>query len=122
MKDRKEMLYDFWSSFGLPAYEENSVPEDATYPRITYEASEGGFDAVLSLSASIWDRTNRGTAFIDAKADEIEEYIKNMGCPKIKGGRFRAFTDGIYCQTMNDPEDRLLKRNVLTVYFEFMTD
>lgn len=121
-RDRKQALYNFWSSFGLPAYEETSVPEGAKMPYITYEASVGGFDAVLSLSASIWDRTTGGTALIDSKADEIEQYIKAMGCPKIRGGRFRAYTDGVFSQTMGDPEDRLIKRNILTVYFEFMTD
>lgn len=122
MDDRKEALYKFWSSFNLPAYEETSVPEGAKMPYITFESSIGEFNAVLSLSASIWDRTTEGTTFIDRKADEIQRFIKNMGCPKIEGGRFRAFTEGVYCQTKNDPEDRLIKRNVLTVFFEFMTD
>lgn len=120
--DRWEALYNFWSSFGIPAYEENSVPSDATFPYITYESSVGGFESVLPLSASIWDRTTRGTAFVDAKADEIEKYIKNMGCPEIKGGRYRAYTDGTSAQNMGDPDDKLIKRKLLTVYFEFMTD
>lgn len=120
--DRWETLYNFWSSFGIPAYEENSVPEDAQFPYITYEASVGTFDSITTLSASIWDRTTRGTAFVDAKADEIERYIKNMGCPKIEGGRYRVYAEGTFAQNMGDPEDRLIKRKVLTVNFEFMTD
>lgn len=120
--DRWEALYNFWASFGIPAYEENSVPEDATFPYITYEATISEFESVVSLSASIWDRTTKGWAFADGKAEEIERFIKNMGCPEIKGGRYRAFTEGTFAQSMGDPEDKLIKRKRLTVYFEFMTD
>lgn len=119
--DRWQALYDFWSRFGIPAYEENSVPDDAAYPYLTYEATVGGFESVLSLSASIWDRTTRGTVFVDGKADEIERFIKQMGCPVIDGGRYRVFTDGTFAQDMGDPDDKLIKRKLLTVYFEFMT-
>lgn len=120
--DRWEALYNFWSSFGIPAYEENSVPDDAKMPYITYEASVGSFESTMPLSASIWDRTTKGTAFIDRKADEIEGYIKNMGCPEIQGGRLRVYTDGVFAQNMGDPDDKLIKRKVLSVYFEFMSD
>lgn len=120
--DRWQALYIFWSSFGIPAYEENSVPEDATYPYITFQAAVGGFESIILLNASIWDRTKQGTAFIDAKADEIERYIKNMGCPRIEGGRYRVYASNTFAQNMGDPDDRLIKRKVLTVNFEFMTD
>lgn len=92
-------------------------------PYITFESSVGGFEAVIPLSASIWDRTTQGTAFIDAKADEIQHRVKNMGCPEIAGGRYRVFIDdNIFAQNMNDPEDRLIKRKLLQVNFEFMAN
>ena len=120
--DRWEALYSFWSSFGIPAYEENSVPENAAFPYITFEATVGDFENIIPLSASIWDRTTRGTAFIDTKADEIEQFIKNMDvCPVIKGGRYRVFTRGQFAQNMGDPDDKLIKRKLLSVKFEFMT-
>ena len=123
--DRWQALYKFWSSFGVPAYEENSVPEDATMPYITYEAAVAPFETDVSLSASIWDRTTKGTAFIDSKADEIEQFIKNIhACPVIKGGRYRVFIpEGAeFARNMDDPEDRLIKKKILTVNFEFMTN
>lgn len=122
--DRWEAIYDFWSKFGMPAYEENSVPEDAKYPYITFESAVGEFESIVPLEASIWDRTTRGTAFIDGKADEIAHFIKNMlVCPKIKGGRYRVFIPELstYAQNMGDPDDRLIKRKILNVSFEFMT-
>ena len=122
--DRWEAIYDFWSSFNIPAYEENSIPEEAKYPYITYEVAVAPFETEVTLSASIWDRTTKGSAFIDGKADEIERYIKNMRvCPAINGGRYRVFIPDLspFARNMNDPEDRLIKRKILTVNFEFMT-
>ena len=120
--DRWEAIYNFWSSFGIPAYEENSVPEDAFFPYITFESAVGGFDSVIPLTASIWDRTSRGTAFIDGKADEIERFIKNMGCPEIESGRYRVYASDTFAQNMGDPDDKLIKRKILNVNFEFMAD
>lgn len=117
--DRWEALYSFWSSFGWPAYEENSVPEDAEMPYVTYEAAAGGFGDVLPLSASLWTRGG-SWAEADAKADEIDAYIKGMGCPEISGGRYRAFTGGAFAQSMGDPGDKMVKRKALNVSFEFM--
>ena len=37
---REQAIFDFWNSFNIPAFEENSVPtgEDApAYPYITYQ-------------------------------------------------------------------------------------
>lgn len=122
-KDKEQALYDFWSRFGLPAYEENSVPDDAVFPYIAFEVSTGGIGAIIPIAASIWDKTAKGTAFIDRKADEILQYIKNMrDCPVVNGGRYRVFTDGVSAQTMGDPEDKLIKRKYLNVYFEFLTN
>lgn len=121
--DKWEALYNFWSSFGIPAYEENSVPKDAAYPYITYEAGVGSFESVVTLSASIWDRTTQGTAFVDNKADEIVRYIKNMReCPRVNGGRYRVYVEGQYATNMGDPDDRLVKRKQMNVNFEFLTD
>lgn len=117
--DRWQVLYNFWSSFGWDAYQENSVPSDARMPYITYEASVSDFDNVLPLSASLWTRGNSWAA-ADAKADEIERHIKHMGCPEMDGGRYRVFINGNYATSMGDPDDRLIKRKLLSVNFEFM--
>ena len=40
----EQTLHSFWSSFGLTAYDENSVPDDAVLPYITYSVSYDSFD------------------------------------------------------------------------------
>ena len=59
--DRYEALYSFWSSFGVPAFEENSVPTSGDYPKypyITYEVSTGGFNSDINVNGYIWTRSN----------------------------------------------------------------
>ena len=36
--NKYEALHKFYGSFGIPAYEEHSVPGDATFPYISYES------------------------------------------------------------------------------------
>lgn len=119
--DKWQAQYDFWSSFGVDAYEEHSVPDKAPFPRITYEAATGTFEIPVSITASIWTRT---TSWVqaDTLADAIERYIKSMGCPEINGGRYRVYIGNTkFAQRMDDPEDDQIKRILLNVTFEFMT-
>ena len=44
-------IYQFWNSFGLAAYEENSVPDDATFPYITYQLVTDSFDREITINA-----------------------------------------------------------------------
>lgn len=122
--DKWEAQYNFWSSFGLPAYDENAVPDrrEVTYPYITYEAITGGFDEPCQVSASIWDRGPSYEA-VDRKADEIRRRIKSMGCPEIEGGRYRVYVESPeYATHMGDPDDDQIRRNRLMVTFEYMTE
>lgn len=123
LKTRWEALYDFWSGFGWPAYDQYSVPDDASYPYITYESAAGEFGQLVPITASLWDHS-KSWAKVNAKADEIEAYITRMPNPEIKGGRYRVFidTDGglKFAQSMDDPNDKDIRRKVLNVVFEFM--
>jgi len=119
--DKWQAQHEFWSSFGVPAYEEHSVPDGAPFPRITYEAATSVFESLVSITASIWIRST-SWADADALAEAIEEHIKNMGCPEIKNGRFRVYIGNTtFAQRMDDPNDDQIKRIVINVTMEFMT-
>ena len=62
-------LYQFWNSFGLTAYEENTVPDDAAFPYITYQLVTDSFDREIPLTASLWYRSESWKA-INAKTEE----------------------------------------------------
>ena len=120
--DRWESQYQFWNQFGVPAYEANSVPDrdDLTYPYITYQAAAGGFDDLVSIEASIWDR-NPSWLTVDILSDEIEHHIRTANPVRYDGGMYRVYIgDTTFAQNMGDPDDDLIKRKILNVTFEFM--
>lgn len=56
--DKAQLIHNFWNSFGVSAYDENTVPDNAVLPYITYEFQSASFNERISLSASIWDKSN----------------------------------------------------------------
>ena len=114
-------IYQFWNSFGLTAYEENSVPDEAAFPYITYQLVTVSFDREIPLAASIWYRSESWTA-INAKTDEISQKISRGG--KIipcDGGAIWLKRGQPFAQNMGDESDDLIKRKYLNITAEFMT-
>ena len=114
-------IYQFWNSFGLTAYEENSVPDDAAFPYITYQLVTDSFDSEIPLTASIWYRSESWTG-INAKTEEISQTISRGG--KIipcDGGVIWLKRGQPFAQSMGDESDNLIKRKYLNITAEFMT-
>ena len=114
-------IYQFWSSFGLTAYEENSVPDEAAFPYITYQLVTDSFDREIPLAASIWYRSESWTG-INSKTEEISQKISRGG--KIipcDGGAIWLKRDQPFAQSMVDKSDDLIKRKYLNITAEFMT-
>ena len=114
-------IYRSWSGFGLTAYEENTVPEDAAFPYITYQLVTDSFDREVAATASLWYRGESWTA-INAKTEEISAHI-GLGGKIIKcdGGRIWIKRGQPFAQNMGDESDDLIKRKYLNLTFEFMT-
>lgn len=118
--DKMQTLHAFWSGFDLPAYDENSVPDNSKLPYITYEASNDSFGGTLFLTASLWYYST-SWASITQKEQQIADYI-------TRGGRMLAYDDGAmwiqkgspWAQRMNDESDSTIKRIVLNVVIEFL--
>ena len=114
-------IYQFWNSFGLTAYEENSVPDDATFPYITYQLVTDSLDREIPLTASIWYMSESWTG-INAKTEEISQKISRGG--KIiacDGGAIWLKRGQPFAQNMRDESDDLIKRKYLNITAEFMT-
>lgn len=120
--NKSQAIDYFWNSFSIPAYDENSVPDDATYPYITYTNSTGSLDDVLSLTASIWDRSNSWER-VSLKADEIAKKVGEFGhyTLPIDNG-YVWFTKGNpFTTRMGDQLDDRIKRIYINVQAEFLT-
>ncbi len=116
-----QTLNQLWNGFGLPAYDENTVPDDAKLPYITYELSEDFFGHPLIRSASLWYRSPSWAA-ITEKEQQIADFIG-------RGGRMVSCDEGAFwikrgtpwAQRMDDPSDTMIRRIVLNYEIEFMT-
>lgn len=113
-------LYAFYSSFGLPAYDENTVPDGAELPYITYQFAESDFDNNVMLSASLWYRSTSWAAIQD-KADAINDYIGRGGVMlPFDGGAIWLRRGSPFSQRMDEPSDDSVRRILLNLTAEYV--
>lgn len=123
---KAEVLHDFWNSFGVFAYEENSVPtgqddEKPDFPYITYQfVSDSSFNSV-NASASIWNRST-SWEWLNDTVDEISQRIGMSGIIlPCNEGALWIRRGSPFAQSMGDDSDRFIKRKVLNVTIEYLT-
>ena len=113
-------IYQFWGTFLTP-YEENTVPENASFPYITYQLVTDSFDTDVQMTASIWYRGSSWTQ-ANAKAEEISNYIGRGGVfINCDGGKIWIKRGTPFAQNMGDESDNLIKRKYLNITAEFFT-
>ena len=96
-------LYSFFSSFNIPAYAENTVPDGTQMPYITYRMVQPDWRSKTSMYARVWYRS---TSFIEVatKVDEIRQALGEGISIKTDDGAVYLWSDEIWCQFMS-PED-----------------
>lgn len=119
--DKEQAIHNFWSSFGLTAYDVNTVPDKAQTPYITYEVSVDNVGNPVLLTGSIWYRSISWEE-ITKKKDEISEAI-GYGHKTIKvDGGYLYITRGTpFAQRMSDNDDSI-RRIYINLMVEFLTD
>ena len=122
MTNTAQALYGFFSGFGLDAYVQSSIPDNARMPYITYELVEPEPLSYAVLHASVW---YRDTSYEDicAKCDEIKAAIGfGMSIPTGNGSIVLYRDKGSpFSQAMSDPNPET-KRMVLTMLIFCNTD
>lgn len=115
-----QALYNFWSSFGLEAYDETSVPDDSQLPYITYENADDNFGNEIAISASLWYRDTSWKG-ISEKSIEISDAITRGGkLVAYDGGAFWIRKGSPWAQRMSDDSDDSIRRIVLNLEIEFL--
>ena len=119
---KAQAIYQFWASFGLKAYDTQSVPDSAVLPYITYETSTGTIGAQMTLTGNVWYRSTSWKDVSD-KVDEIAKKIAEMDAVKIDDGYMYVTIPETtpFAQRLSDPSDDMIKGNTLSVNFEFLT-
>lgn len=119
--DKAQALYSFWASFGIPAWDENTVPDNAQLPYITYETSTASFPDTINLAASIWYR-DLSWAAADTKAAEISAGIGYGGMlVSCDGGAIWIKRGAPFSQRMAGEEDNV-RRIYLNIEVDFLTE
>ena len=112
--DRAQAIHHFWSSFGLPAYSEDSSYDKAEEPYITYSVVLGDLYQVSNMSASVWYRSYSWEA-ITKKVEEIERKIETMYPIKTDTGGLYIAKGDPFAQRARDPDDDLIRRYYINI-------
>ena len=120
-------FHTFFSSLGIPAYEENSVPtgEDGgapAFPYLTYELITDSFGGEVAISASLWYRSSSWTQ-ANRKEEEISGRIGRDGIHIACDSGSIWFKRGTpFAQRMGDDSDKMVKRILMNLSVEFWTE
>lgn len=117
----EQAIYQFWAGFGIPAYEENSVPSGdlaPDFPYIAYSVSLAGFGENTALSGSIYTRSTsweQANAFSQNAFDRIGYGGEIL---RYDGGAIWLKRGTPFSQSMGDDTDALIKRINLNLFAE----
>lgn len=120
--DKSQAINTFWNSFGIPAFDQYTVPDEASMPYITYEASLDAVGMDAPMTASLWYRSSSWEA-ISQKAEEISSRISYSYYIKAIDGGFMVIKRGnVFAQRMSDPDDPDVRRILISILVEFLTE
>lgn len=131
----KQQAYKaFWGSFGVLAFEENSVPEDdviqelikggaaaSKYPYITYQVLIDDLGQPVYPTASIYDKSTSWEK-ADTLTNAISARIQKMNTIKLDSGRMFITKGSPFGQHMDEEGDKSIRRVVLNLTVEFFTE
>ena len=119
--DKAQAIHAFWSGFGLPAYDQNTVPDTAEMPYITYSVATGALDDIIAINGSLWYHS-LSWAEISRKADEISRAVSNNGLCiiPVDDGYVWIKRGSPFAQRMEDV-DGTIRRIYINLGVEFLT-
>lgn len=123
--DKAQALQEFWSSFGLAAFDENSAyDERIELPEsyITYEVQTANINNSVDLSASLWYKSTSWKE-ITQKANDIAYYIGYGGrVVQVLNGYIWIKQGTPFAQRMAVEQDDNMRRIYLSISVDFLTD
>lgn len=117
--NKEQALQNFWESFGVPAYDELSVPDGAEMPYITYSVATSDLGNPTAMTANLWRRSSSWEAITLLK-DQIAEYIGQGRVIKIDGGYIWIVKGATFAQRLADDDDKV-RRIYLQIMAEYLT-
>jgi len=114
-------IFQFFNSFGIPAYMDSSVPDDAEFPYITYNLVENDMNQTeTNLTVNVWYRTE-SEAVPNAKVREMFDRIGLGGVTLLCDEGMVWLKRGTpWSQSVTiEGEDEMVKRRYVNVNADF---
>ena len=127
---KAECIHAFFSSFGLPAYEENSVPDylddeqtiENHPPYITYELLTDDFRGeAVPVTVLIYDYSD-SWQMLNEKTEEISKRIGRFLRLICDDGVIAVTKGSPFAQNGTDKDDRTGKYKYINLEFTFVTN
>lgn len=118
--NKEQAIHNFWSSFGLTAYDEMTVPDDAEMPYITYSVTTDKWGSVVNLTANLWYHSTKWEE-ISLKKEQIAQYIGAGRVLKLDNGYLWIVQGQPFAQRMADDVSDSIRRIYLNLQAEFLT-
>lgn len=123
--DKAQALHSFWSSFGLPAFDEFSAyDERMNLPDnyITYEVQTSNLGDPVALTANLWYRSTSWED-ITKKADEIAQTIGYGGkVIPVSGGYLWIKLGSPFAIRIAVDQDDSIRRIYLNISVDYLTE
>lgn len=118
--NKSQAVDAFWNSFGIPAYSQETVPDDAPDKYITYEVVTDSLNNVAIMSASVWDIGTASWEWISNLADQISNDLIQVKSIPLDVGYLYITRGNPFAQRMSD-EDDSVRRIYLNIMAEYLT-
>lgn len=104
MRQTAKALKSYFGSFGLPAYANESVPDDVTMPYIVYPLKQPVWNEKTTMYCIVWYRTT-GYAQLLAKVDEILADLEEGRRIETDDGFVMLYPEPTLVQEYHDTEN-----------------
>ena len=119
---KEQALYQFFNSFDIDGHKNTHVPDNPTFPYLTYDTPISSFEEdPVSITLNLYYYTD-SEAVPDAKAEDIRNAI-GMGGKLLKcdGGAIWLKWGSPWCQSLVDETNRNIKRRYINITAEYLT-
>lgn len=115
-------LHQWFSQF-MTAYPSTAVPDDVTFPYLTYDLIVDAWDGgEVGLTVNLWFYTE-SEAIPNAMAEGLSKYIGLGGVTiPCDGGYIWLKRGHPWCQSLTDDTSPTIKRRYLNVTAEYLTE
>lgn len=116
----RQALLNFYGSFGLSVYPEESVLKDVKFPWLTYSMNKGDFDTKTSVVLHLHFYTE-SEKIPNEKADEICNAIRTSSPIISNDGVLVLETGSPEWYSVPDQSDMMHKHRIINIDIQWMT-